>query len=149
MINQIFKKIIALGVVACTFSLPVSQAAPKTVELCPAQQAIFYFLPGETNLDAFGEALLVALAQRSHTCLIDRLEIDSFADDTDGRIETVSAGRAQTLLGALGERGIAALDVSVRLHMETTAQDRIDQGAPTGRRAIVRIRMRDKLGPMS
>ena len=89
------------------------------------------------------------IAKRSLDCLVDRLEVDSFADQQDDQMAygNVSANRATAVISALSNRGVGALDVIVRLH----DQERVAliESSSESRRTVVRIKMRGAPGPMS
>ena len=118
--------------------------------LCPSQNVVIYFLPGETHLDSFDEALVDLFAERSFGCMIDQIEVDSFADLEDAEFvrRPVLAERATTVLGALSLRGVAANAVRVRLH-QLNDQNPTGGSAAHGSRCEVHIRLRPHVGPMS
>ena len=139
--------LITLWVLIATTPFGSAEERSESVDICPSQQVVFYFLPGEVGLDVYDDALVEMIAKRSLDCLIDRLEVDSFADDQDLQIDSgnVPATRATAVIRALSNQGVAALDVIVRLHNQEA-----DAGAEaSARRTVVRIKMRGAPGPMS
>lgn len=138
-----------LSALACLSAFAAPAAAKTSDALCPAQEVVIYFLPGEIGLDQHDEAIVDMFAARVHGCRVDMVEVDSFADTDDQDVSPgdVSAARAQTVLSALAIRGVTSNAVKVRLHLIEEAGAALARTG--GRRTEVRIRLRPHVGPMS